>query len=855
VPPDRLAAILGDLATDYARVLSRRGRLLAAVWILSEGASLVGAYRRGVGRGFVDKVRVDVVHGWRAIRARPAAALGTVGVVSVGIGLVSAMFALADPYVTRPLPFDRADRLVTLSIQMPSTRDFPTLDTWRARRDLFVELAVQGDTENVVVAGAGGDGAVPLRLLPVSANFLQVLGAAALPLRDWHARAGANEKPAVLTAAASRRLRELGESGARLEVLEETGARSGQGYRVHGALPTSFLFPSGTQFWDGLVPLHDQAELVTVGRTRSGLPVVGSTLTGLARMQSRVTAEQVAAALSKGSIDGHWFLGGSYVVRATSVRDMVTGGLRPLATGALYAGLLVLLISAANVANLLIVRGLFRRREFAAREAFGASRVDLGRLVLVEIGLLTICGIGGGLIVASAVLSAAATVIPAQFVLLGLPQMSFRVVVFATAAGGVVMAAGLVPALAARRLGPQALFHEASPGEPRRIRAARFAMTAAQTSVAVVLLVGAVLMARSYLNLLTRDPGYARDVYAVGVRYDFPGSGRPLRADIDASVDGLRRIESVTAAAATIGPLVEAMGGGGSAPALFVDGQRAAGRVTFTGPGFFQAVGGRLLEGRLLVDGDEGRAALVSESFARACCADRPALGRHLEWKGFNSVSYSMHVVGVVKDVLAGALDQAPVASVFTQFDDRTAPQGGWVTYVVRADRPTAALANAVEREIQAIAPHARVSTGGVLRERLLRSIQDRTFATLIVGLFTLAGVGVSAAGLVGVVGFVVGRRTREIAIRTAIGARRSDVMTLVTREAALASATGGLAGLVAGAWLSKSLASLLFGVEPADPASIAFAAVLLVLIVVGAAWVPTRRALRLSPAEALRVE
>jgi ABC-type antimicrobial peptide transport system permease subunit len=141
------------------------------------------------------------------------------------------------------------------------------------------------------------------------------------------------------------------------------------------------------------------------------------------------------------------------------------------------------------------------------------------------------------------------------------------------------------------------------------------------------------------------------------------------------------------------------------------------------------------------------------------------------------------------------------------------------------------------------------------MRDRLMRSIRDRSFATLIVAFFGIAAIGVSAAGLVGVVGFVVARRTREIAIRMAVGARRSDVRRLVTREAALASGAGAVVGFVAGGWLSRTMESFLFGIRPADPISMVLAAVALVAIVGGAAWVPARRAMRLSPVEALRVE
>jgi predicted permease len=529
----------------------------------------------------------------------------------------------------------------------------------------------------------------------------------------------------------------------------------------------------------------------------------------------------------------------------------MTERLRPLATAALGAGILVLLVCAANVANLLIARGAFRRRELVTREALGASGLDIGRLVLVEVGLLTVLGVGGGLAVATTVLTGTMQLIPDQYTTLGAPSVSARVVGFACLTGGIVILAGLVPALGAWRVSPIALFRQTATAEPHSVRFARFAMTAAQTAVSVVLLVGAMLMARSYVNLLTQDPGYDGDVFAVGARSQTTPNG--WRTTVDRTVERLRRLPDVTAAAAMKGPLVENIGGGMAGPALLVDGQRVRGFVKNVSHDFFQTAGARLLEGRLLSSADENRSAVVSHSFAAACCEGRSAVGRRLTWTVRNT-ERSVQIVGVVKDVIDGALDRAPTPAAFIPFD-RYDISGYLTTYVVRAGSPGPTLAAAIEREVSAENPAATVSDGGLMRDRLMRSIRDRSFATLIVAFFGIAAIGVSAAGLVGVVGFVVARRTREIAIRMAVGARRSDVRRLVTREAALASGAGAVVGFVAGGWLSRTMESFLFGIRPADPISMVLAAVALVAIVGGAAWVPARRAMRLSPVEALRVE
>jgi predicted permease len=857
LPPDRITPILGDLSADYEECARRRGHLRARIWLLGEALSLVAAYRRHAPkkRGLMDKLRSDLMHAWRTMRARPTAAVGTIAVLALGIGLVSAMFALADPYVTRPLPWPDADRLVTLSVRTRATTDVPTIEGLRARTDLFASLAATGSTETVNASGP--DAAITLRLQPVSRDYFDVLRTAMPPVVEWRRHADSTETPVLLTAGASRRLRASGVPGAALRLADDTGAATGRGYRVRDVLAPSFLFPSSSQIWDGFVPLPDGAALVEIDRTPAGFAVSRVALSPIARLQPGVTLEQVEAALRTAPPeDSPVMPSRGQVVMAHGVQASMTARLRPLATAALGAGVLVLLVCAANVANLLMARGAFRRRELATREALGASGLDLGRLVLVEVGLLAALGVAGGLAVADAVLRATAGLIPAQYVMLGTPEISSRVIGLACLAGVVIVGAGLLPALAAWRMSAAALVNQMSTGEPRRVRVARFAMTAVQTAVAVVLLVGAMLMARSYVNLLTQDPGYAGDLFAVGVqRRGEPGGS--WRAEVDTTVDRLRRIPGVASAAAVKGTLVENIGMGFAAPAVYVDGQRVRGLIKSVGTGFFQTTGTSLLEGRLLTPADENRSAVVSDSMAKICCADGTAIGRRVSWTELSterSVERSVEIVGVVKDVFDVALDRLPTPAAFIPFGDRD-QSAVWTTYVVRVNRATPSLAAAVERDIHAVNPRVTIADGGLMRDRLMRSIQDRSFATLIVTFFGLAAIGVSAAGLVGVVGFVVARRTRELAIRMAIGAGTADVLWLVTREAATASAVGAVLGLITGGWVSRTMESFLYGVSPADPGAMALAAVALVAIVAVAAWVPARRAVRLSPSLALRVE
>jgi hypothetical protein len=264
--------------------------------------------------------------------------------------------------------------------------------------------------------------------------------------------------------------------------------------------------------------------------------------------------------------------------------------------------------------------------------------------------------------------------------------------------------------------------------------------------------------------------------------------------------------------------------------------------------GFLETVNARVVAGQLPPPGERATSAIVSESLARDCCGS-PAAAIGLAITDLRRRPFIVRAV--IKDLFTAALDQPPGAVAYFPRDQIS----GWPSYVLRAREPDAALLLSVEREIRAVAPLARINAGATMHARLMQSIRDRSFATLIVVFFSIAAIAISAAGIIGVVGFVVARRTREMAIRIAIGARPSQVRRLVAREAFGAAALGAAVGLAGGAWLSRVIESLLYGLEPADPGSLAIAFALAILLAAAAAWLPARRAMRLSPTVALREE
>jgi hypothetical protein len=411
--------------------------------------------------------------------------------------------------------------------------------------------------------------------------------------------------------------------------------------------------------------------------------------------------------------------------------------------------------------------------------------------------------------------------------------------------GAIVMAAGVLPAAAAGRLAPASAPTHAPASEPRGVRLLRFGLAAGQSAVTMILIAGAALLGRSFLNLVGQDTGFAGDAVVLSVSYPPAHTREPLQQDIDATVDRLRRIPGVTAAAAATGAMVdESMAGTFGS----VGGRGQLFHMKTVTPAYFEAVGSPLLAGRPLAEDDRPFREVVVNARAAALWPDGSAVGRVVA-RGSSGAT----VVGVVADTFDRALDVPPEPTLFTVLQAPTS--GSRINFVVRATHSLDAVRGPAERAITEVNRDAIVTDVSAVGDRLADSIRDRSFATLVFALFAVAGIGVCTSGLIGLVSFVVARRTREIAIRTALGAQGRHVRRLVLRQALTAALAGALAGLLAGWWLSRWLETLLYGIDAGDLPTLAAGALAMLVIVGVASWLPARRALRLSPTIALRTE
>lgn len=770
----------------------------------------------------------DLVFALKRLRWRPASVLGVVAILAVGVALATTMFALSDPFLSRPLPYARADRLVLIEID--PTRffagrdgpqpDYPLLRDWQARSDLFEGLAAFTRREPLRVRLPGRSAA--LETIAVSPNMFEVLGvpapapgtAAVFDDEAWltsHGQAGPLRGARLLNGTLP---------------IQPSGALN-----VAGVLPPSFLVPQATERApvDVLVELPPGPIAVTEGGATEPLVMVGRLRDGLEPAQAEAALNTEAA-------------GRRFAVTVRPLAQAMKAGRRPLAAGALLAGLLVLIVAATNTLGMALTRGLYRGHEIAMMEVLGADRVRIARLLLSESVCVAAAGTAGALVLVPLILDAIVAVVPRNFVVLGAPTLSVRVAAFAGLGGLLGCGAWWAGSLAAWLRNLHAGLRQAALHDGRVVRAMRFGLTAGQAAVTLVLLAGAALLVESYLNLLRQDTGMAGDTMALSVSYGPDVTGPALRESIGRTIEGLRRVPGVRLVAAAVGEMADQFNVIGVA----VIGRVAPVELIWVTPGYFETTGMSLLEGRPLLESDAGGpAVVVNEALVAQHLGGRAPIGAPLLLRGRPS-----SIVGVVKDSRRRAMDEKPRPAVFQVLDASTP-----VTRVTYLTSGSPHAAGVMESTINRVSPDAVVLDASALRTRLARTIQDRSFATLVVGLFALATILVTVAGVISVVGYAVTRRTREIGIRLAIGATPANVTWLTMRDACSATAAGVVAGLTAVLWLSDILSSLLYEVSPRNAPTLAVTTLGLAALSAVAALFPARRAGRLAPTLALREE
>jgi putative ABC transport system permease protein len=645
----------------------------------------------------------------------------------------------------------------------------------------------------------------------------------------------------------------------------------GQPVMIVGVARRGLTFPTpDALLWMPLSVLRPAPDQV------AGRPGRISVVYALARLKPGITTAQAetegtAAArttIRPMSANLLFGIGGPPVVHVRGLVDEMTSTVRP-ALVVLAAGVVcVLLIACANVANLFLSRGIARQRELTVRAAIGASRARLARQLVTESAVLSSIGGMLGFGLAAALVRIAPAVASSDFPRLDAVYIDARAVAFTLAATlATTILSGLAPALRGARMNLNDSLHGgdgASAGGFRGTRAQqlRNGLLVIESAFAVLLLVGAILLARSFTKLTHVDAGYtpdrvlATEVYVPGG--DGDSQAPRMNALVASLLERLRATPGVASAGAgNMMPLDGATQIAGF-PSPWTppgDEPRTARALQYlVTPGYQEALGLRVRQGRLFTDADQSsgtRAWVVNEEFARLYLPPQP-IGYRFEQRPPTG-PVPIEIVGIVANVLKDGNNRKPQPEVYRLVRDSVRFYGRF-ELVIRTQGAPSSLASSVRAIVRSAAPTAAVETVP-LAQRVAGSVDQPRFAMTVLISFAVLALALASVGLYGVLSYGVSQRRRELGVRAALGASPRNLVSIVVREGLIVAAAGLAAGLAGAAALTRFMQGALFGVEPLDATSFAVAPIALMAVAAAACVLPASRAARTDPAEALRSE
>lgn len=840
------------LSPDEARI--KAGRLLG------NSLSLRDRTREADSWVWLETAYQDVRYAGRTLNRARLFTIAATLTLGIGIGVNTAMFAVVYGVLIRPLPYADADRLHLL---------FQT--TGRAGRTRvspldFVDLRAQA--RSIRVAGVvgngftftgGGDPELAIGQL-VSGEFFSLLGAAPALGRTFGAadEAGGNNDVIVLSHRFWQR-RFGGDPG----IVGRTVTANNRSFTVIGVMKPDFAYQGARyEFWVPLPLRGANPDKLPITRSARYVQVLAKLNPGVSREAADAEVRSLAASLAAAYPDTDRNM--SFVL--SSLTDETVGGVRDALTLLCAAVLLVLLVACSNVASLLLARFTKRRTDVVVRAALGASRARLVRQLLIEVLVLYSVGTIVGIIVAMLLLNLLRAFGPdalprAADIRLVLPVLAFTCVASLVAA----LVFGLLPALQATRGFSGAGMGARTATADRAQQRARSAIVVAQMAVALCLLAGASLVARSLVNLQHVEKGFDPDgrltfnVVMPATRFpDAPAMHAFFARLVDAIAT---RPEFTSVGTTTAVPLSGQDLENGFAVEGYVAAspdQEPVAALRGISPGYTAAMGIPVRLGRALSSADDQRGApvaLVNETFARRFFRARNPIGGRISVGGPEGPWRT--VVGVVADVRHRGLAAEPRPEVllpWVQLDAGflTAWARG-ISFVVRTDLELAAAANVIRSQVRQVDANTPVIGLQPVSALVDQSVAEPRFRTFLLSSFALTSVGLAAVGIFGVLSCLVSERTREIGIRMALGARPRAIFRDVLAAGGSLVATGTILGLGGAVLLTRWIRGLLFQVSPADPATLAAAALALVLVALVAALIPARRATRINPVIALR--
>jgi putative ABC transport system permease protein len=808
----------------------------------------------------------ELRHAARALALRPWLTGIAVLTLALGIGGATAIFSVADAVVLRPLPYPNSDRLVLLW-QSDRTRNqpfveisYPAFREWRDRSHLFESIAAMPSVNfERTLTGRGEPTTVEGR--DVSGSFFALAGvppALGRVLSPEDERAGA----AAVVVLSHGLWRDR--FGSDPEIAGKAMFLDGQPRTIVGVMPAVFQYPKGARFW---IPLQASANpwmenqglmwMIAVGRLKpgTGLDTARTELSGLWRQMHRRFAP---TGIDTSALDG-------YTAVVTPLRDAIFGPTRPTLLAVLAAGILVLLIACANVAGLLMVQATDRRRDTAVRHALGASHGRLVRTAFTESLLIASLAGAGGLAAAWLAAPLLIALSPSDLPRVHDAAVNTRAFAFAVVAAALAATlSALAPMVLVRRTSLEAVLRQATPRVAAGSGRLRAALVVIEIAVAVVLLVGAGLLARSYANLrgapLGFEPGPVLTVTVSPPEAQYPDIAR-ARAFYRDLLDRVRGLPGVVSAAAiTRRPLWSTVGYDWT---FTTDGQseQDAARnpllnMMAVTADYFHTMGIPVRQGRVFTDADaDGQPGVVviSESLAAHTWPGQSPLGKRIKvpLSGTPYDNAWLRVVGVVADARYREIQAARLDFYmsYLQADHRLN------SLMIRTDGNPSALAGAVGTVVHSIDPNLPVTDMTTMARIVSETLGTPRFAARLFGAFAAVALALAALGVYALLAYSVTSRTREIGVRIALGARATDVRRLVFRHGLSLTIPGLIAGLIAAALGARLVSALLYEVRVQDPLTFVAAPLVLAGAAALACLLPALRATRVDPVCVLRGE
>ncbi len=817
----------------------------------------------------------DVRYGLRLLWKSPGFTIVAVLSLALGVGANTAIFSIVNAVLLRSLPFSHPDRLVKIvdNNRGVGAQDIglsvPELDDLRTRAGVFDQVtATQGGPTNLT----GGERPQHLELLEVSPNYFSMLGTSAHIGRVF---GPGDEAPGFAEAAViSDSLwargfgRDPGVLGRRLQLDNDP-------YTIVGVLPPGFRHPGRTVATDVEI-------WITAGFRADPFPKPDRSLRflpgAIGLLKPGISLEQAQSRLNaftaqlRAEYATDYPAGSGWSIEVEPLQESLVGNVRPMLLVLMGAVVLIILLASVNVANLLLARASGRQREMAVRLAMGATRSHMIRQLLTESMILSLVSGVVGMLTAIAALHFV-QFLPARIPRLAEVQVDWTVLAFALLVSLLAgLGFGLVPALQSSKAEIAVAIREGARGSGTsgKTNRLRGLLIASESALAVVLMVGAGLLLRTFWGLLQENPGFnpsrivAANLYLpVPNNPDMDRYAKPeiLNSFVREAVRRVSAIPGVDLASMTTDLPVTHLSR--RRPVNIEDRPDESGKglfseITSVTPEYFKVLQASLVRGRYFTeDDDTGKqpVAIVDESTARTYWPDSDPIGRRLSIRSTRGAANPpwCTVVGVIKDIKSDGLDQSGAPHIYRPIYQFPGPRSLSLSVTVRTSLPATSLEPLIRREIQAVDPDLPVFNVRTMNEVIDGSLASRRFSAELVGVFAVVALLLASVGIYGLLAYMVGQRAHEIGVRMALGATPSTIGKMIVSRGAGLAGIGVVVGLILSGIMAPLISSLLYGVRPIDPEVFIAVPLILMVVVLLASYIPARRAARVSPIVALR--